>query len=165
MGGKDSFCKRPQGGGGGGGEKKTQTPSHPTGDKKIPMRKPAFFKLLVCAILCASTVPLVRAQTNAAPPAGAAPAFGGRGGGRGFGRGQALPPGPPAPVPPEVAIPRPTPAELAQMNADLQQFIATSPDKELLSKYQSLVAVQMPRDSVCIPSHRQSSKIPATWRS
>ena len=42
----------------------------------------------------------------------------------GFGRGPALPPvviGPPAPVPPEVAIPRPTPAELAQVNDALKR--------------------------------------------
>ena len=31
--------------------------------------------------------------------------------------------GPPAPVPPEVAIPRPTPAELEQVNAALKRFI------------------------------------------
>lgn len=36
------------------------------------------------------------------------------------------------------------------MNTDLQQFIATSPDKELLQKWQSLIAVQMPRDNPCI---------------
>ncbi len=114
------------------------------------MSKKILFRLLVCAILCASTVTGVRAQTNAAAPNGAPPAFAGRGGGRGFGRGQALPPGPPAPVPPEVAIPRPTPAELTEMNADLKQFIGTSPDKDLLSKYQSLLTVQMPRDNPCI---------------
>lgn len=36
------------------------------------------------------------------------------------------------------------------MNADLKQFIATSPDKELLQKWESLLTVQMPRDNPCI---------------
>jgi len=53
-------------------------------------------------------------------------------------------------VPPEVAIPRPTSDEVAKMNADLKQFIETSPDKELLQKFQSLLTVQMPRDNLCI---------------
>ena len=69
---------------------------------------------------------LARAAADTTAPSGAR-----RGGfGRGFfGRGQMAPPGPPAPVPPEVAIPRPTLAEVNRMNADLKQFIATSPDK------------------------------------
>ena len=33
--------------------------------------------------------------------------------------------GPPAPVPPEVAIPRPTPAELAQVNDAVTKWIAS----------------------------------------
>jgi len=74
---------------------------------------------------------------------------GGRGGG-GFGRGQALPPGPPAPVPPEVAIPRPTAEEVAKMNADLKLFVEKSASKELLTKYESLLSVQVPRDNPCI---------------
>ena len=68
----------------------------------------------------------------------------------GFGRGQMSPPGPPAPVPPEVAIARPTADEVAKMNAALKQFIATAPDKELLQKYESLLTVQVPRDNPCI---------------
>jgi lysophospholipase L1-like esterase len=67
-----------------------------------------------------------------------------------MGRGQMLPPGPPAPVPPEVVIPRPTAEEVARMNADLRQFIESSPDKELLRKYESLLTVQIPRDNPCI---------------
>jgi len=36
------------------------------------------------------------------------------------------------------------------MNKDLKQFIETSPSKDLLQKYQSLLTVQMPRDNPCI---------------
>jgi lysophospholipase L1-like esterase len=53
-------------------------------------------------------------------------------------------------VPPEVAIPRPSADELAKINADLKQFISSSPDKNLLQKYESMLAVQMPRDNPCI---------------
>ena len=107
--------------------------------------------LLLLAVVSITTVCDVRAQSNATPNAAAPGGPGRGGGGRGFGgRGQALPPGPPAPVPPEVAIARPTAEEVAKMNADLKQFIATSPDKELLQKNESLLTVQMPRDNPCI---------------
>jgi len=45
---------------------------------------------------------------------------------QGAGRGGAAPvvTGPSAPVPPEVAIPRPTPAELAQVNDAVMKWIA-----------------------------------------
>jgi lysophospholipase L1-like esterase len=64
-----------------------------------------------------------------------------------------LPPvviGPPAPVPPEVAIPRPTPEELARVNDAVTKWIAAdkSPDKTLLQKYQSLLMLQPPRSNV-----------------
>jgi lysophospholipase L1-like esterase len=36
------------------------------------------------------------------------------------------------------------------MNADLKTFIETSPDKELLKKFESLLTVQIPRDNPCI---------------
>jgi len=117
------------------------------------MSKQVLLKLLLCAFLCAAAAGGVRAQTsntaapNAAAPSGVAPGGRGRGG---FGRGPILPPGPPAPVPPEVAIPRPSADEFAKMNEDLKQFIATSPDKELLQKWESLITVQMPRDNPCI---------------
>jgi len=116
------------------------------------MSKQALRTLLICAIVSATTVFSLRAQpgpasTNAAAPGGAPPGGRGRGG---FGRGQASPPGPPAPVPPEVAIPRPSADDIARINADLKQFIATSPDKELLQKWESLISVQMPRDNTAI---------------
>jgi len=46
--------------------------------------------------------------------------------------------GPPAPVPPEVAIPRPTPAELAQINETVKKWIDSdkSPAKPLLTKFE-----------------------------
>jgi lysophospholipase L1-like esterase len=107
--------------------------------------------LVTCAILSARGVSDLRAQNGPAGTNAAAPGSAGRGGGRGFlGRGQMLPPGPPAPVPPEVTIPRPTAEEVARMNADLRQFIESSPDKELLRKYESLLTVQIPRDNPCI---------------
>jgi lysophospholipase L1-like esterase len=58
--------------------------------------------------------------------------------------------GPPAPVPPEVAIPRPTPEELTQVNNALKQWVASdkSPAKPLLQKFESLMLLQPPRANV-----------------
>jgi lysophospholipase L1-like esterase len=55
--------------------------------------------------------------------------------------------GPPAPVPPQVAIPRPTPAELAQVNAAIKTFIDSdrSPAQPLLKKFESLLLLQPAR--------------------
>ncbi|MDE3196494.1 MAG: hypothetical protein KGN84_09130, partial [Acidobacteriota bacterium] len=77
-----------------------------------------------------------------------APAPNGRGPGRG-----AFPPvviGPPAPVPPEVAIPRPTPEELATVNAALKNWIASdrSAAKPMLEKFEPLMLLQPPRLNV-----------------
>ena len=74
-----------------------------------------------------------------------APAPGVPGGGRGgFAPVQI---GPPAPVPPEVAIPRPTPAELEQTNAALKRLIDAdkSSAQPLLKKFESLMLLQPPR--------------------
>ncbi len=103
------------------------------------MKKQSFLTLVTCAVLSAAIVFSAHAQ----PPAG-----GGARRGGGFGGG--TPPGPPAPVPPEVAIPRPSAEELARINEDLTQFIQASSDKELLGKYASLLKVTMPRDNPCI---------------
>ena len=80
-------------------------------------------------------------------PAGAAPAVQ-------AGRG-AVPPapvviGPSAPVPPEVAIPRPTAAEVTQVNGALQRFIDAdkSDTQPLLKKYESLVLLREQRLNV-----------------
>jgi lysophospholipase L1-like esterase len=58
--------------------------------------------------------------------------------------------GSPAPVPPEVAIPRPTPAELEQVNAALKRFIESdkSSAQPLLKKFESLMLLQKPRLNV-----------------
>ena len=115
------------------------------------MNKQSILSLLTCTILGTATICEVHAQTSPATTNAAAPGGPGRRGGpNGFGRGQMLPPGPPAPVPPEVAITRPTAEEVAKMNTDLKQFIQTSPDKDLLQKYESLLTVQVPRDNPCI---------------
>jgi len=45
---------------------------------------------------------------------------------------------------------RPTADEVARMNADLKKFIETSPDRDLLQKYESLLTVQVPRENPCI---------------
>ena len=62
---------------------------------------------------------------------------------QGAGRGGFVPSpvviGPPAPVPPEVAIPRPTSDELAQVNGLVRKFIdgETSSNKALLKKFEA----------------------------
>jgi lysophospholipase L1-like esterase len=70
----------------------------------------------------------------------------------GQGRGNFAPVviGPPAPVPPEVAIPRPTPEELAQVNTAVRRFIDSEkpPTKELLKKFESLLLLQPARRNV-----------------
>jgi len=53
-------------------------------------------------------------------------------------------------VPPQVAIARPTQEELDKINADLKEYIAKSPDKELMQKWESLLTVQMPRANSAI---------------
>lgn len=112
------------------------------------MSKQTFLKFVTSAAISAALVSNMCAQVGPATTNSAAPAgFGGRGG---FGRGQFMPPGPPAPVPPEVAIARPTADEVATMNAELKKFIESSSNKDLLKKYESLLTVQIPRDNPCI---------------
>lgn len=102
------------------------------------MMKKVLLTLLICAVWSVTAISSVHAQ----PPRGGGP-------GGGFGRPM-TPPGPPAPVPPEVTMPRPTSDEIAKMNEALKKFVETSPDKELLKKYESLLKVQAPRDNPCI---------------
>ncbi|HVS73275.1 MAG TPA: GDSL-type esterase/lipase family protein [Phycisphaerae bacterium] len=108
-------------------------------------------KRLMAMVVAASLLATTRislGQTAApaapAPRAGARAPFGGPRGGRGF---TPVVIGPSAPVPPQVAIPRPTPDELARINRAIQNFVAndSSADKPLLEKYQSLLVVQAPR--------------------
>jgi lysophospholipase L1-like esterase len=58
--------------------------------------------------------------------------------------------GPPAPVPPEVAIPRPTPAELVQVNNAVKKWVDsdTSPAKALLTKFEPLLMLHPARLNV-----------------
>ena len=86
------------------------------------------------------------AQTN--PAAGQAPAGApAQGGGRGF---APVVIGPSAPVPPEVTIPRPTGAELAEVNAAVKKFIDSdsSATKPLLKKFEPLLMLQPARLNV-----------------
>jgi lysophospholipase L1-like esterase len=90
---------------------------------------------------------LALASHAVAQPAGSAP-----GAAPGPGR-QAFPPvvtGPSAIVPPEVAIPRPTPTEVARVNEALTTWIAsdTSSAKPLLLKFQPLLLLQPQRLNV-----------------
>ena len=97
-------------------------------------------RLIVLILLLAlgPSVGAVSAQAPGGPP--------------GAGRGAFAPVviGPPAPVPPEVAIPRPTPAELEQVNAALKRFVDgdTSSAQPLLKKFESLMLLQRPRMNV-----------------
>jgi len=104
------------------------------------MRKRTLLALVACVMLGAAAV--WAAQTGAPPQTGPG----------GLGRGQFSHPGPPAPVPPEVTMPRPTAEEVTKINSELQQFINTnaSANKDLLKKYASLLVLQVPRDNPCI---------------
>jgi len=99
-------------------------------------------KRLLSAVAAASIVAgcwiTVEAQ-NAAPPAP--------------GRGRGFAPvviGPPAPVPPEVAIPRPTAAELADVNGAVKKFIDAdkSSTAPLLKRFEPLLMLQPARLNV-----------------
>ncbi len=127
------------------------------------MKKKTILILFACALVVTATLCTIQAQPNPAAPTGTARggiATGGRApggamqggrGGMGF-RGMSAPAGPPAPVPAEVAIPRPTTEEVEKINAELKRFIDnnTSAVKDLLKKYASLLTVQVPRDNACI---------------
>jgi lysophospholipase L1-like esterase len=109
-------------------------------------------KRLITLILLLAAGPGVSASLAQAPAAPGAPGQPPGGAAPGFGRGGFAPVviGPPAPVPPEVAIPRPTPAELEQVNAALTRFIAgdKSPAQPLLKKFEPLMLLQPPRLNV-----------------
>src|SRR5215213_9669371 len=111
-------------------------------------------KRTIVFMLLLAAGPGVAAALAQAPAANAPGAAGQAPGGPapGFGRGNFAPVviGPPAPVPPEVAIPRPTPEELARVNAAVKRFIDsdTSPNKELLKKFESLLLLQPARRNV-----------------
>lgn len=97
------------------------------------MKRPQFVSI---ALLALASYALAQPAPNPAGPA------------QGPGRGGFAPVviGPPAPVPPEVAIPRPTPEELTEVNGALKAWIASdqSQVKPLLQKFQSLMMLQPP---------------------
>jgi beta-glucosidase len=88
-------------------------------------------------VLATSWTFAVHAQPAAAPPATQ----------QSRPRPQPVRIGPPAPVPPEVAIPRPTSEELTQINDALKHFIETdaSPSQALLKKFEPIILVQPPQ--------------------
>jgi lysophospholipase L1-like esterase len=100
------------------------------------------------------------AFAQVAPPAANAPGVG-----QGPGRGGAAPvvTGPSAPVPPEVAIPRPTSEELAQVNDAITKWISTdkSPTQPLLQKFGSLLMLQPPRLNVAATFTQTQQRIGA----
>ena len=106
------------------------------------MRTPSRQAVLFPMILVLGAAGLAAPRWQAQPPAqGAAPARGQAPGGRGF---APVVIGPSAPVPAEVAMLRPTPEEIAQINAALQTMVATntSPARALLKKYESILMLQ-----------------------
>jgi lysophospholipase L1-like esterase len=95
--------------------------------------------VLLCALVVSAAV-----ASAQAPPGPGGPGGPGRGG---------FPPvviGPPAPVPLEVAIPRPTPTELEQVNAALKRLIDTDKTavQPLLKKFEPVMLLQPPRLNV-----------------
>jgi len=119
----------------------------------------SFRALIMAAIVAASAASsaiTAAAQTPAAPagrgagsPGGISPTQLPGVAGPAQGRG-AFPPvriGPPAPVPPEVAMLRPAPGEVKDINDALQNFIDNdqSSSSAVLKKYESLIMVQPPR--------------------
>src|SRR5688572_18609343 len=110
-------------------------------------------RLAVGVVTCWLGTAVAFAQATPAATAGQDAGRAGRGGGApGTGRGPAarVVIGPAAPVPPEVLIPRPTPAELAQVNDAVKRFIDAdrSPTQPLLKKFESLLMLQPPRLNV-----------------
>ena len=109
-----------------------------------------FVRIPISCMACVMWAGLALAQT--APPAtttGGPPATA-----QGPGRGGFVPApvviGPPAPVPPEVAIPRPTAEERLQVNALVRKFIdgETASNKQLLKKFEPLLTLQPARKNV-----------------
>jgi lysophospholipase L1-like esterase len=97
-----------------------------------PDLKPLFVVMLAAALAAGVWTTTLGAQ---GPPAGQGPAR------------TPVVIGPPAPVPPEVAMLRPTAAELEQVNDAVKKLIDAdqSPSKPLLKKFASLLMLQPPR--------------------
>jgi lysophospholipase L1-like esterase len=97
-------------------------------------------RLIPIVLLCAFVTSVASAQAPPGP------------GGPGPGQGNFAPVviGPPAPVPPEVAIPRPTPSELEQVNTALKRLIDADKTavQPLLKKFEPVMLLQPPRLNV-----------------
>jgi lysophospholipase L1-like esterase len=102
--------------------------------------------LAFAAAVCGNAASAQAPAPQNPPQAPAAPAAGPQGG-----RGATAPLpvviGPSAPVPAEVAIPRPTAGEVAQVNAEFERFVDTneSAAQPLLKKYESLMRLREQR--------------------
>jgi lysophospholipase L1-like esterase len=123
-----------------------------------------FVRTPLIFMACVVWAGLALAQTSPPATAGAPPPTVGQGAGgragapagtpQALGRGGFVPVpvviGPSAPVPAEVAIPRPTSAELVQVNDAVKKFIDsdTSSNKPLLKKFESLLMLQPARLNV-----------------
>jgi lysophospholipase L1-like esterase len=105
-------------------------------------------RLVHLSVICLA--PVVWAGLAFAQPPTATSTAAPQGPGRGGGVPVPVVIGPPAPVPPEVAIPRPTSEELAQVNALVKKFIdgETSSNKTLLKKFEPLLTLQPARKNV-----------------
>ena len=109
----------------------------------LMMEKPEEFNRLLIAFLDKVNAPAARVALAQGPAPAPAP-----GGGRGGFAPVVI--GPPAPVPPEVTIPRPTDAELEQVNAAVKRFVDSdrSSVQPLLKKFEPLMLLQPARRNV-----------------
>jgi len=111
------------------------------------MKRLLFSLVLIISILHIDFAFAQAPAPGAQAPAGQGAAPAGAPGGRGGGAPVMI--GPPAPVPEIVAIPRPTQAELEQVNATLQRMIASdkSATQPLLKKFEPLMLLQPARSN------------------
>ena len=106
------------------------------------------FSIPAVAVLAALSIgPALFAQQQ---PGGAATAPANRNARGGRNAFAPILPGPPAPVPPEVAIARPSAEEISAINAELNRLVDadSSEVKPLLEKYRSLLTVTAPRANI-----------------
>lgn len=120
-----------------------------------PVAYPSLARSFSALALFASTL-LIVPQSSVAADAGPAPATPPAAAPRGGPAGPlTFSPSVPSPVPPAVAIPRPTPSEVDQLNAGLRQMMAQADPatKALLAKYPDIIAVRPPRaNPAVVPS-------------
>ena len=112
---------------------------------------------MVAALTCAVLISSSFAGGGGFGGGGFGGAPGGRGGG---GSSRDVKGGPPAPVPQEVAILRPSAEELAKLNGELKRLVETdtSADAALLKKYASLITVPAPQPNPAIAPAQGNSR-------